>query len=65
MINDTAKTIKTVAINPLQAKPTAITEIPLCHKTDMPDSHCCIFSAVTWHLSGAGGDMAHQVSLFV
>lgn len=65
MINDTAKTIKIVAINPLQAKPTVITEILSCHKPDISDSYCCIFSAVTWHLSGAGGDLVHQFSLFV
>lgn len=60
MINDTSKTIKKVAINPLQAKPTVITEVPSCHKPDIPVPYCYIFSAVPWPHSGAGEDLVHQ-----
>lgn len=64
MINDTAKTMKIVAINPSQEKPVVIPEAPSCHKPDTPDSYCDIFSAVTWPLSGAVEDLIQQASLF-
>lgn len=39
--------------------------MPFCHKPDIPYSHCYIFGAITWHLSGARGDLVHQSSLIV